>query len=241
MKSLYLLVNLGAVFFPFVLSFDKKVAFYKKWKYLFPAIFAVAIFFLIWDVVFTDLGVWSFNSEYILGYKLLGLPIEEIMFFFTVPYACLFVYECLIAYIPKDYFKKAALPVSIVLIVGLAVALFYFNNKLYTAATIILCGAYLVQLLVVNRAQWLGRFYMGYLVSAIPFLIVNGILTAKPVVIYNPIEIIGIRIGTIPIEDPFYMMLLLLMNVAIYERLQKRFVKISKTEEPTTIEEVLGI
>lgn len=230
MKSLYLLVNIGAIIFPLALSFDKKVAFYKKWKYLFTSTTLVAIFFLIWDYFFTAWGVWSFNEEYITGIKLLNLPLEEVLFFFTIPYACVFIYECILAYIAKDYLKKWALPITIAIMVLAAVVLLFNYGKLYTATTLILLGAYMMQLLVVNRAQWLGRFYLAYAIALVPFLIVNGILTAKPVVIYNNLENLGIRIGSIPVEDTLYMMLLLLMNVAIYERLQKRFVK--KEDEP---------
>lgn len=238
MKSLYLLLNIGAFIAPFCLSFDKKVGFYKKWKYLFPAMVLVSIFFLIWDFFFTDWNVWSFNDDYILGAKVLGLPIEEIMFFFTIPYACIFVYECLLAYIPKDPLKKWGTPITITLVVGLAVALFFNYGRLYTASVIILCGAYLMQLLVVNRPLWLGRFYLAYVISLVPFLIVNGVLTAKPVVIYNPVENSGIRIGSIPIEDTLYLMLLLLMNIALYERWQKRFVRPKKEPEtePETVD-----
>jgi lycopene cyclase domain-containing protein len=47
--------------------------------------------------------------------------------------------------------------------------------------------------------------------------IVNGILTSKPVVVYNNLENMNIRIGTIPVEDFFYNMTLLLMNIGLYE------------------------
>lgn len=234
MKSLYLLVNIGALFFPFVLSFDKKVAFYKKWKCLFPAIILVAIFFLVWDYFFTEFGVWSFNEDYITGIKLLNLPLEEALFFFTIPYACVFIYECIKAYFPKDYLKKLAIPITITIMVLDAILLGFNYGKLYTSVTLILLGAYMMKLLVVSRVQWLGRFYLGYVIALIPFLIVNGILTAKPVVIYNDIENLGIRIGSIPVEDTLYMMLLLLMNVALYERFQKRFVKAPKEETEIT-------
>jgi lycopene cyclase domain-containing protein len=237
-KSLYLLVNIGAIFFPFILSFDKKVAFYKKWKYLFPAIILVAIFFLIWDYFFTEWGVWSFNEKYITGIKLLNLPIEEVLFFFTIPYACVFIYECLIAYFPKDYLKRWGVPITITIMVLDAILLGYNYGKLYTATTLILLGAYMMQLLVVNRAQWLGRFYLAYAIALVPFLIVNGILTAKPVVIYNDVENLGIRIGSIPVEDTLYMMLLLLMNVALYERFQKRFVRTPKNKETSSEAEI---
>jgi len=51
--------------------------------------------------------------------------------------------------------------------------------------------------------------------------IVNGVLTAMPVVEYNPLENSGIRIYTIPFEDFFYFLLLFGMNVMIFEWLQK--------------------
>ncbi len=235
MKYLYLLLNLGTFIFPFALSFDKKVAFYKKWKYLTPAILFVALLFLVWDFLFTDIGIWSFNDEYITGIKFFGLPIEEILFFFTVPYACVFLYECIIVYFPKDYLKKYAVAITIVIMVGDAVLLFFNYDKLYTASTLAVLGAYMMQLLVVTRAQWLGRFYLGYIASLVPFLIINGVLTAMPVVMYNNSENLNIRLGSIPVEDMLYMMLLLLMNIGIYERLQKRFVRIPKEETPTEV------
>lgn len=49
------------------------------------------------------------------------------------------------------------------------------------------------------------------------FLLVNGILTALPVVIYNDMENIGLRIYTIPLEDNAYGLLMLLLNVSLME------------------------
>ncbi|MDP4130877.1 MAG: lycopene cyclase domain-containing protein, partial [Bacteroidota bacterium] len=61
-------------------------------------------------------------------------------------------------------------------------------------------------------------FLVSYVVILIPFLIVNGFLTAIPVVIYNDAENLGIRIYTIPFEDVFYGLLLTMMVVCLYER-----------------------
>ena len=63
-------------------------------------------------------------------------------------------------------------------------------------------------------------FLLAYLIILIPFLLVNGLLTAIPVVLYNDSENLGIRLYTIPIEDIFYGMLLIMMNVIGYERLK---------------------
>src|SRR5687768_13787782 len=105
---IYLYLNLFTIFFPFVLSFDKRVQFYKNWPFLFPAIIVNALIFIAWDSTFTRIGVWGFNPGYLLGIYLFGLPLEEILFFITVPYACVFIYETLNAYISKDFLQPFA-------------------------------------------------------------------------------------------------------------------------------------
>jgi len=51
----------------------------------------------------------------------------------------------------------------------------------------------------------------------LPMSYVNGVLTGKPILIYNDLENCKIRIGTIPLEDFFYHLLYMLMMVFIYE------------------------
>jgi lycopene cyclase domain-containing protein len=91
----YLLILAASFAGPFFLSFDKKVAFYKKWKYVFAAMIIPAVFYIAWDSYFTRINVWQFNSKYIVGPKFLELPVEEWLFFIIIPYCCIFVYECI--------------------------------------------------------------------------------------------------------------------------------------------------
>lgn len=221
----YLILNIASFLGPFVLSFDKKVAFFKEWKNLFPAILIIGAWFIIWDVYFTEWGIWEFNSEYITGIKAFGLPIEEWMFFFTIPYACLFIYQCLNAYIKKDLLGPYAQKISYgLLILSIALTATHWE-QLYTRVTFLSLSIVMILNIFWIKGAYMGRYYLAYLVSLVPFLIVNGILTSLPVVIYNDLENLGIRIGSIPADDTGYLMVLLLATVNIYEFLKSKAYK----------------
>jgi lycopene cyclase domain-containing protein len=216
-KYAYLLINFLTIIFPVLLSFDKRVAFHKSWKYIWPGMALTGLVFLFWDVLFTVKGVWSFNPHYIIGLKLFDLPLEEILFFLTVPFSCIFIYACLNYYVKWSLPQTISKTISLLIIILSVAMLTAYYNRLYTAVNFGFLMLVLILLQYVFKAAWLNRFYMAYIVSLLPFYIVNGILTSVPIVMYNNAENIGKRVGTIPIEDHFYSMALLLMNVGFFE------------------------
>lgn len=210
---------------PFFLSFDKKVAFYKQWKYVLPAMLLPAVLYIAWDIYFTSKGVWSFNENYITGMHLSNLPLEEVLFFFIVPYCCVFIYACIRAYFPALKEKKWADVFLMQLAAALLIAGIFYREKYYTGWTFLLNGVFIC-FLYLFRSYFRGfdaaSFIVSYLICLIPFLLVNGFLTSLPVVQYNDGENLGIRIHTIPFEDSFYGMLLVLMNIVLYERFKSK-------------------
>ncbi|QJD95506.1 lycopene cyclase domain-containing protein [Mucilaginibacter robiniae] len=222
MRYAYLLINFLTVIFPVLLSFDKRVRFYKKWKYIWPGMAITGLVFLFWDVLFTIKGVWSFNPDFITGLTFFRLPIEEILFFLTVPFSCIFIYACLNYYVRKRLPSIVSQIISAIIIILSLVMLALYHNRLYTLVTFSLLLVLIAVLQYVFKSPWLKRFYVAYIVSLLPFYIVNGVLTAIPIVIYNNAENIGKRVGTIPFEDHFYSMALLLMNVGFYEYFKRR-------------------
>ena len=221
MKSAYLLINFFTIIFPVLLSFDKRVQFHKQWKFIFPALIISGLVFLVWDYVFTITYVWSFNKEYVTGIYLFNLPIEEILFFFTVPFACIFIYECLNYYVKRDILQPFATMINIILIGFSALMAVFFYDRVYTIVTFSLLGVLILYAGFFRKKSFLSRFYLAYLVSVIPFFIVNGILTSIPIVMYNNAENCDFRVGTIPLEDFFYSMAMLLMNVLLFEQFRK--------------------
>jgi lycopene cyclase domain-containing protein len=221
----YFLILAASLAGPLALSFDKKVGFYKQWKYLFPAMVLPAALYIAWDIWFTAMGVWSFNENYIIGNKYGGLPIEEILFFFVVPYCCVFIYECIRVYFPTLQGKQPLdIWFSILADILLLVATIFWD-KAYTSATagFLFVGLVLFEIFKKQFPYFNSRlFLISYAVILIPFLIVNGFLTAIPVVLYNDAENLGARIYTIPVEDVFYGMLLVFLNILLFEFFRHR-------------------
>lgn len=215
----YLLLDLASVFFPLILSFDKKVHFFTRWKFLFPAIFFNALIFITWDEFFTRMAIWAFNSDYLLGVYIGSLPLEEWLFFLAIPYACIFIYDCLKAYFP-DFFKPFTPWITFTAIpTFLLLGLIYIQHW-YTAITFLSLSTVLALHFILFKTRYLGYFYFMWLIHLIPFFIINGVLTSLPVVSYNDAENMGIRLGTVPFEDAFYSMLKLIIIVSVYEALK---------------------
>jgi len=94
--------------------------------------------------------------------------------------------------------------------------------RLYTSIAFIGAGTLLLFVQFIVRAIWMGRFYISYLVCLLPFIIINGQLTVKPVVMYDDFQNSGIRISitniaNIPVEDMIYNLFMLLMVIGLYE------------------------
>lgn len=226
MKALYLLVDFCTVIVPLLFSFHPKIKFYKTWREFIIAAIAVAVIFMIWDSIFTYLGVWNFNPRYISGIYFLKLPIEEILFFICIPFSCVFTYYCLDKFYKLSWNRKTENIFCMILSLCLLITGLIFRERLYTSVTFISTAFVCVILQFVYKIDWFGKAVTVYAILLIPFLIVNGILTGtgleEPVVRYNDLENLNIRLFTIPVEDVFYGFELILLNLFIYLQLLRK-------------------
>jgi lycopene cyclase domain-containing protein len=226
MNYLYLLINLATISVPLLASYHPKIQFYKNHRDFFTAITISGLFFIGWDVVFAEKEVWGFNDSYLVGFHHLGLPLEEWLFFICIPYASLFLHSSLL--LLKSKFLKLSSSVAngltlVLFLISIGIAIF-FHEKLYSFVNALVFALTLVVGHIRFRES-LKSFYSSFSVILIPFLIVNGVLTGTlleaPIVWYNPQEIIGIRFGTIPIEDFMYAFSMLFIPWMIYLRARR--------------------
>lgn len=219
MQYTYSLILLGTLIGPLFLSFEDKVRFVEKWRFMLVGILVVGSIFIGWDSIFTTNAVWSFNKKYHLNMLIAGLPLEECLFFVIVPFAGVFIYENI------RYFNvrfNDLLSTTIYGFLGLLVLTITAINssKTYTFVNGIAFSAF-TMIIISQRYKWLKNSLIAYSIILIPFLIVNGLLTSIPVVLYNPAQNLGIRIYTIPVEDIFYGWTLMLGNIWFYEQFRK--------------------
>jgi len=226
---LYLTLLILSIIFPLVLSFDKKVAFYRHWTALFPSLMVTGALFIIFDIYFARQGIWGFNPRYHSGIVIADLPLEEWLFFIVIPYASIFIHYVIIAYFPEAFFSdKTIIIITLVLISALTLGIILNLQKAYTLVYFSAMIIVLTVTLFVNT-DLLKKFYVSFLVILIPFTIINGILTgsfiADEVVWYNSSEITGIRVFTIPVEDFTYGFSLILLNLLLMNYFRNLFNK----------------
>lgn len=235
----YILVNLGCFIVPFIFSFHPRLKFYKNWKPFLAGTLVMSAVFIPWDMYFTARGIWGFNAKYISGIFIGNLPLEECLFFFCIPYACLYTYHCFSIFLDQQLrlprlFNRLGWVFAAVCI-GVAVI---YHDRAYTVVTHTLCALLLLLHLVVFKSAYLGKFLMVFMVLLLPFLASNGVLTGtafwqypfinlhpdaitEPIVWYNNNQNLGVRLWTMPVDDLSYGLTMLLLVATVYERVRK--------------------
>jgi len=221
MKFTYLFIDLFSILIPLLFSFHPKIKFYKDFKAFFAANFVSALCFIVWDVIFTARGIWGFNENFITGLKIYNLPLEEVLFFICIPFACVFTYRCLNFILEKSWNGNNEKRITFIFAIIFFISGICFWKRTYTSTTFIGFSLLLFLVRFIFGHVWLGDLYRTWLILLLPFFIVNGLLTGtglpSPVVWYDTTKTIGIRMLTIPIEDIIYGFGLVMLTVFFYE------------------------
>jgi len=218
-KYEYLIFNIIVIVGPLFFGSLKKFYFLNRIKETLISISVPLIPFLVWDALVTGRH-WYFNEEYVIGIYFFGLPIEEIMFFLTVPFACIFTWEMLNRFMKGKSFTFPLEVYFIPAIFPLLSVYLFIIDKEYTA----LVFAALTLVFIYDRLLGTKFFIMKstpiYISLIIVFTVIfNGYLTWRPVVTYNEYYQLGFRIITIPIEDFLFGLSLLLISTITYVKL----------------------
>tara|TARA_B100000674_G_scaffold367902_1_gene310473 strand:+ start:492 stop:1196 length:705 start_codon:yes stop_codon:yes gene_type:complete len=217
----YLFVNLSCIIIPLIASFYKDYPFFKSWKYFFKANLIVAFLFIVHDIYFTSLGVWFFNSDYLINFlDIFNLPIEEVLFFICIPYACVFTYFVFTKYVSENLFPVVIYQIVLNFLILLTLVSSILNYEyLYTFYTSIFL--FLMLIYVKLKKFDIRKIILSYIAIVPFFFLSNGILTGSfiesPIVNYDNNENLNLRMFTIPVEDIFYGFLLIMSNCLLFD------------------------
>jgi len=225
MPYTYILINFFTVIICFLASFDKRIQFNRLFGKFLLSSTIVAIPFIIWDMWFTAKGVWWFDLSYTLGFKIAGLPIEEWLFFYCIPFACVFTYYCIDKFFDLGLANAFNNIIVFTAVIVLSVVGLLNYDRIYTLLTVIITILTLGYLHFMAKKEWIGKASFVYLILMPGFFAVNGILTGSlipsPVVNYNPDDFLGVRMGTIPVEDVVYGYSQFLLNIYFFKKITK--------------------
>lgn len=192
----------GAFLSALIMNYFFKLNAFSNVRRLILAYVLVSIPFIIWDILATDRGHWSFNPDFVTGFEIGNLPGEEVAFFFVIPFVMYVVWLLTAKYL-KD--KKLQIKPIFFQAIGVLLLLFgiLFANTPYTFLVFLLGGVFILLLQILDVA-YTRQFWVYQFVLFVLFFISNTVLTAPPVVEYGDFAITGARVGTIPIEDFVY-------------------------------------
>jgi lycopene cyclase domain-containing protein len=202
-KLVYLLLDLGTLAAAIGMGLYWSQPWLKRWRQTLVVLILTTLPFYAWDIWATAQGHWSFNSLYITGIRLAGLPIEELLFFPIVSLAALAVWQWLSKKAGTDskpvdqrWLLVPVAAAGLVLLVGYGHA----YSMVVSIAALLLCAC-----LALYKPGLLSVTWLRYQIVLLGlFTVFNSLLTSLPIVSYGEAYIIGWHLGTIPIEDVIY-------------------------------------
>lgn len=210
--SLFTLIPLG-------LSFIGKNPFYKDFLFAIPAIIIPVAFFACIEFFFISWGIWGLNSDKISGILWFGIPIETYGLYASISFFNLFIYSLNIRILKRDFFIHFHKIITTILILSLLVGIWFFRKELITALGALLCAFFLGYRSWVGKPKSMARFYLAFATAQLPIFLAYIALTATGTLWFSDPQIVGIKLGPLPIDIILYELALFLLNVGIFDLL----------------------
>ncbi len=218
-----LILLLIIAFIPLLFGSENRTRIFPKLKYFIPAIIFTEAVFIIWNNRFAQMGIWSYNPDYLSGKEIFNLPWEIWLYYIVISWVSLFIYEWVKIKFSRIQLANVFVVVSLVLLVVFGLIAFFFKAKIYTFFTFFLLTIYFGYTLFRNRfKRHLTGFYLTFFILLIPYFLLSLILVTLPVISYLPEYELPFRLLQVPVENLAGFFLLLIINITISEYLSDR-------------------
>lgn len=185
------------------------------------AIAITGVFNVAMTYLFVALRVLSFGESMIMGPKAAGVPVEQLILCFLLPYAFLGIYFYLNTLRPPQKTDKYSLSISNVLM-GLSIAMIFFAyNKALAAITFSIMLLILFYVEYRSTLRFMLSFYRAYLFALVLFLMIFVPLHIGSFYRYAQPGTIELKLAYIPFEGFFYFLTMGLISVFSYELIKR--------------------
>jgi lycopene cyclase domain-containing protein len=99
-RATYLVLMAACLAVTLPLELVLRAGVYRRPRRWLAALLPVFVVFGLWDRVAIGRGHWSYSPRWTTGVELLGLPLEELVFFLVVPTCALLTYQAVARLLP---------------------------------------------------------------------------------------------------------------------------------------------
>jgi lycopene beta-cyclase len=99
-RATYLVLMAACLAVTLPLELVLRAGVYRRPRRWLAALVPVFVVFNLWDWLAIRRGHWTYSDRYTTGVLLLGLPLEELVFFLVVPTCALLTYQAVVRLLP---------------------------------------------------------------------------------------------------------------------------------------------
>jgi hypothetical protein len=180
------------------------------------------IVFALINGLYHFLGVVIFAPGQVSGLYVAGMPIEQLLLCFVLPYSFILIYLYLNSAFRTGLTDKYSLSVSNV-VMGLSIAMIFFAySKWHPLITFSILLLLLFYIEYMNRIRFMLQFYRSFLIALALFLLIYIPLNAFGLIRHDVSQTIELNLAFIPFESYFGFLELGLTSILLLELFKRK-------------------
>lgn len=168
-----------------------------------------------------DNGIVSYGAEAFGTTIVRGIPPIVTLCKFLIFMFALLLYVFLNRIKVSRWLERYSFGISNIFM-GLCIAVAFFASaRPYTLLTFVLLFLLLIAIEYINKIRFMSKLYRLFAICFIPFWLINYILVEEKVLEFNAEMRVAFNIGPVPVENMAIFLIMLMITIYIFERLQR--------------------
>ena len=216
------LINFFLLLLSLYLMYSLRLQFVKDWKAALYSVLFTGIFSLGISVSFVRFKLIHYDFNQDAGFELSGVPLAAVLLCFTLPLACIAIYNTLNQRYRDNSLDKYTLAFSNMLL-GLCVAFVFFAYTMaYSVITFVMLFMLMLFMEYRNKLRFMYRFYRTYGLLALSYFLVSLVLGSINGAAYHVAHTVKFTLAGVPFENYALLFIIVLFTIYMYEMFKNR-------------------